>query len=686
MMRTKLRLPEFPEATIPLALLALSVIGFVPMVYRLGFFWDDWPSIWFFHLWGPGSFLESFSIDRPSLAWMFMLTTSVFGESTAGWQFFAVAARWLASLVFWWTLRGLWPRQAAQAFWAAALFLIYPGFGQQYIAVTYSNAFMVFSLFLFSLGSMIWACRRPAWFWPLTALALIAQLVSMSMTEYFFGLELLRPALLWLTLAKPGDEAWQRLRQVMLRWLPYASVAAFFLIDRLFFHQTPRGRVILLDQLSADPFRTLARTIATIVNDFIEVNFAAWFSGFDLGFLRSFEANIIWIFFAIVVGCFLFILVYSARMNPTAARTEGAPRTEIKAWGWQAAGLGIYAFLASGWIIWVTDLHIELIFPWDRFTLITLTGTSLLIAGLIAALTRNRLQSAIVLGVLIGSSAGLQFQHRLQYRQEWLAQRNFFWQLSWRAPEIEPGTTLLTSELPFTYYSDNSLTAPLNWTYAPEHQERQMSYLLYDIEARLGLNGASIKNGAPIRMNYRAASFEGSTDQAIVVFYEPPRCVKVLDPQVDRFLPVKPLYIREALPLSRPELIHASSGLAAAPPEHILGPEPPHRWCYYFEKAELYGQMGEWHKAAQAADQALQVNKTFTQKNISELMPFIEAYAHIGEWTKAVKYSIQSYQVWEKTQYPLCDVWMRILASTPASEERQAALNQIQEALNCRFP
>jgi tetratricopeptide (TPR) repeat protein len=680
-----------PIWTAPVALLALCLVGFLPMVYRLGFYWDDWPSMWFYHLWGPASFLESFSIDRPTLAWVFMLTTAIFKESAVGWQLFGVAARWVAGMALWWTLCGLWPRQPAQAFWAAALFVIYPGFSQQYISVTYSNAFLVFTLFLVSLGSMVWAHRKPAWFWPLTALALATQAVSMSMTEYFYGLELLRPAFLWLMLKRPKERAAPLLRWIALMWLPYLIVAGIFLIDRMFFHQTPRGQILLFEQLAASPFWTVLRLGFTILIDFFEVNFAAWFSGLDPAFLSEFEANIIGMFFAIMIGAGLLFIFYLSRLNNSTVQSlsgEDGPdgRAAMKRWGRQASGLGMYAFLVSGWIIWVTDLHIELIFPWDRFTLITLLGTSLLIAGLAALITRTQLQSAILLGTLIGFSAGLQFQHRLYYRQEWLAQRNFLWQLTWRAPGIVPGTTLLTSELPFTYFSDNSLTAPLNWTYAPENRTPEMAYLLYDLEARLGLNGFNVRSGMPIQNDYRAASFKGSTDQAIVIFYDPPRCVKVVDPAVDRFLPVKPLYIREATPLSKPELIVTEPDQAVTPPEHILGPEPPHKWCYYFEKAELYGQMGEWQKAAEAADEALKITKHFTDKNVSELLPFVEAYAHTGDWEKAVNYSLQAYQIWDKTQYPLCDVWRRILATTEPSDERQAAVGKIQKNLNCEIP
>ncbi len=690
-MAIKARKPLSQSISAPLALLALCLVVFGPLVYRLGFYWDDWPSVWFYHLGGPANYLKSFSTDRPALAWMFMLTSALFKESTVAWQWFSLAARWLSGLALWWTLCGLWPRHTAQAFWAAALFVVYPGFSQQTIAVTYSNAFLVFTLFLVSLGSMAWAQRRPGWFWPLTILALTTQAVSMSMTEYFYGLELLRPAFLWLLSEGDGERKAIRLRRVIWKWLPYLAVAGFFLVDRIFFYQTPRGQILLLEQLQASPFFTLPRLGLTMLTDFIEVNFAAWIYGLDLSFLRQLEPIYLGMIIAVMLSSALLAIFYLSKQSnsdlPEPAKEAGLTRREhIKEWGLQAVGLGMYAFLVSGWVVWATNQHIELVFPWDRFTLVTLLGTSLLIAGLAALITRTQRQSAILLGVLIGLSAGVQLQYRLIYQQEWLAQRNFLWQLVWRAPAIEPGTTLVTSELPFRYFSDNSLTAPLNWTYAPENQTPEMSYLLYDLEARLGVIGASIKNGTPIVTNYRAASFTGSTDQALVVFYDPPRCVKIIDPAVDRYLPVKPLFIPQAMPLSRPELIQTEAGDTAAPPGHILGPEPPHKWCYYFEKAELYGQMGEWQKAAEMADQALKINKHLTGKNVSEWLPFIDAYAHTGDWKKAEQLSLQAYRFWDKTQYPLCDVWLRILATTKPSQERQAAFEVIQNNLNCRVP
>jgi len=113
--------PGFSSRQAPMALLALCLVSYLPLIYRLGFYWDDWPSIWFYHLWGPNGYLQSFASDRPSLAWVFMLTTSLLGESTVGWQIFGLLTRWLASLTFRWLLLGVWPHYKPQVFAAAAL-------------------------------------------------------------------------------------------------------------------------------------------------------------------------------------------------------------------------------------------------------------------------------------------------------------------------------------------------------------------------------------------------------------------------------------------------------------------------------------------------------------------------------------------------------------------------------------
>ena len=129
-----------------------------------------------------------------------------------------------------------------------------------------------------------------------------------------------------------------------------------------------------------------------------------------------------------------------------------------------------------------------------------------------------------------------------------------------------------------------------------------------------------------------------------------------MDPIYDLNLPFKPLYIRQALPLARPDLIHKDVQ-PAIPPEHIFGAEPDHDWCYYFEKAELAVQFGDWQEAAKLADQAMQIDKTFNRKAAPELLPFIKAYAYTGQWEQAVRLSQKAYVSGDKMQYLLCSAW-----------------------------
>jgi hypothetical protein len=71
------------------------------------------------------------------------------------------------------------------------------------------------------------------------------------------------------------------------------------------------------------------------------------------------------------------------------------------------------------------------------------------------------------LALLIGLAAGRQFLWSTDYLRDWQAQKNLFWQMTWRAPGLKPDTLVLMNE-ELSFYADNSLSAPLNWIYAPD--------------------------------------------------------------------------------------------------------------------------------------------------------------------------------------------------------------------------
>ncbi len=80
-------------------------------------------------------------------------------------------------------------------------------------------------------------------------------------------------------------------------------------------------------------------------------------------------------------------------------------------WGFQAVLLGSLALLFGGIPFWATNYPIGLEFPWDRFTLAMIVGSSLLITGLIDLVTPNLVVKAVAFGIVIGLATGLHLQY-----------------------------------------------------------------------------------------------------------------------------------------------------------------------------------------------------------------------------------------------------------------------------------
>ena len=63
-------------------------------------------------------------------------------------------------------------------------------------------------------------------------------------------------------------------------------------------------------------------------------------------------------------------------------------------------------------------------------------------------------------------------------------------------------------------------------------------------------------------------------------------------------------------------------------PAQYFGSEPRRTWCYYYEKADLARQMGDWQQVAVLGDVAIEAG--FAPKDDSEWLPFVEGYAAVG--------------------------------------------------------
>jgi hypothetical protein len=673
----------FTKKSIPFVFLLLCLFAFGPVIPWLGIYWDDWPSLWFLQTYGPAVFPKVFTIDRPFLGLLFVLTTSLVGKSMVAWQLFGIFTHVLSGLAFWWMLKTLWPGKTFQITWMTVLFLLYPGFTHHYIPITYSQMSIVLAIFFLSFGAMILANRERRRFWPLMIFSVAASALCMSIVEYFVGLELLRPVLLWLTI-DPLVTGWgKRIRWTALRWLPYLVSLAIFIAWKAS-HPTPRASIVILDQLRAGPLEALINLAKTVTGDLAQSSALAWLQTTQVGFVMGSKWYVILLYAAVFIltTTLTFFFLLRLRLDEP-AEAEKRP-TQDRRWALGAILLGLFAMLAGGVPIWVTNLHIDLYFPWERFTLLLMTGATLVLGGLIELIAARRWQTAVIVALLAGLAAGWHYQTAVLYRQDWTFQREFFWQLTWRVPGLKPGTTLMTPELPFSYVTDNSLTAPLNWIYAPENKTFDMSFLMLNLDARLGRTLEQFSPNTPINMPYRGAQFNGSTSQALMFVYNPPRCLKIFDPVADSQWPNKPdLLYMDALNTSDPNLILVDAQPPASLPAVIFGKELPHAWCYYFEKAELALQKSDWEEIVRLGEPAFQLGYALTKYTAPELTPFIQGYIHTGRWERAVQLSLEADRLSPKMKYVLCPIWGQAGEHTPPAAGETAAIQEALQKLDC---
>jgi hypothetical protein len=675
---------KIPTWSIPIALLLLCAISYGSMSSRLGFFWDDWSDVYVIHFLGPSVIRESAALDRPVSGWIFQATTSLIGESPLNWQLFGIITRWLLCLTLWWALKAVWSQKTLQVTAITFLFAVYPGFQQQYIAITWSNWFIVYALFLISLGAMSWALRKSRWFWPFYFLSIILGGYTVFAVEYFFGLEFLRPLFLWLILSESISEPRKRACRVGWYWMPFVVIDLVFLIYRIS-TPTPRG-VITITELAASPIREMLNLGQMVIQDLFKVTALAWKQTLDLTSLSSYGSAAILKYILILTVTTVFIILFLLLLRSGDKHEINSTLASRRQWAVRAILVAFYALLVAGVPVWMTNMRMELTFPYDRFTLSMMLGCSLLFVGLIELVTRTRFQSILIVGIAVGLAAAIHYQVALKYRQDWLLQQDFFWQLTWRIPQLQPGTVILVSELPFPYNTDNSLTAPTNWIYDPEKNSREINYLLLDFK-RLSLEFPDLdEKSLENYRNIRIITFNGSISQTLFIVYQPPGCLKVVDSQTYQHLPNKPRFYREALSLSMPELILPDAYPAAQPPAYFFGPEPKKNWCYYFEKAELARQINAWDQVTDLGDQALKDHKKFNRNEVVELVPFIQGYAHTGRWDRALELSLEAYDTWDNTRLLLCDAWHNIHQTATIDLAGLMAFDKIQEKLQCTSP
>ncbi len=658
---------------VPALLLIVTFLAYGLFFWQLGFYWDDLPMTWIRYQFGFDAMTRYFSTNRPIWGWLYQITTRIFPDVPFYWQIFALFWRWVTSVLVWALIRELWPGRRSFAFVVSLFFLLYPGFNQQSGAYLYSHFFIVLSFFLFSCLLMLWSFRWPKRFWLLTIFALCFSALNLWMMEYFFVLELFRPFVIFYFIFtddqnhRPSYIA----RRVLFLWLPYLLVFLADVYWRLFVFNDQVYQTALIPKLKVAPLMTSLELIKTIFSSFWLVSVQAWSQVFRFPnpFMDGPRTTLL--YGVVVLAVFAFCCFYLFLIP----REEESVNQK-----WWPLILGLIAMFFAGWPFWLINLPITLGYPENCFTLPFMLGVSLLFAGLLQFIP-GRIR-VFLCAVLIAFAAGRQIWWANSFRRDWTTQKAMFWQMTWRAPGLQPNTLVLINDGALNYYADNSLAAALNWIYDPNHHSMdQIHYALFFPTNRIGNNLPALQAGLPIQYNYLVGMFNGSTSQVVAFYYQPPGCLRVLDPEMNsqnHFIPDTSL-MRDAARLSSSAWITPSP--TASMPQ-VYGPEPVHGWCYYFEQADLARQEGDWSRVAKLGDVAFHLNDY--PNDPDERFVFIEGYAHEGDWSEAEELSLESYRVSPSYVSPLlCILWNRIDRETSNSSNKETVINDLLTKFSC---
>jgi hypothetical protein len=657
-----MRFRPSPATRQTLTIAVITVTAYGLLLPLTGFYWDDWPFAWIAKFLGPAEFIPAFMPFRPFLGPIFYFTTSLIPPHPLYWQIFALIIRFLIGIAAWWTFNQIFPQRKTLAYFAALLMLVFPGYSQHWVALTHINQELIpFLFYLLSFGFTFKAIRAQKK--TDIIIALLLQICGIFPTEYFFGIEGLR---FFFLLSFFQGSLLQRFAKTLKTWRPYLLIWLLNAAWLFYYYNFGPYQSYEVAAQSPNLFYFLTQALDALWKS----GFYIWIQILALTF-SSLPAPASLLTLGLIALSFLFLARYLLRSAQEEA-TDKTPALSLLITGVFGILLGRLPSLAA-------NLPLTLQSSYDRFMISIMPGAVIFIVGLVEYIFKNHRARIIVFSALIALGIGQQFFNANIFRRDWQKQGEIYWQMAWRIPALKPNTVLLAHQMPIDYETDLSFTAPINWMYAPGYTRSDLPYMLLYTEKRLGGSTLpALNEGAPISYPYRTVDFNSDLSKALVIYMPQNGCLRVLDLERGHagIYDTIAEEFTQAISLSKPARILFDSDQPAAP---MFFPEPKPDWCYYFAKAELSNQRGDYKASARLGDEA--IASGFEPEDALEWLVFIEAYALNGEIEKAVESSNAALEMDGRMLKAVCKAWEQIQARGP--ERSAQGVESARLSLGC---
>jgi hypothetical protein len=624
-----------------LSLAIISALIYLLYVDKFSYLRDDWYYAYDGYIAGPSIFKVMFSSDRPARGLFYGIYYLLFGPQPLPYHIGAYLWRLLGALSALWLFHLLWPPQRIANFSMALLFLIYPGFLSWPSGIDYQPHLASVCLYTFSIALTLAAIQSThkitrIFLW---AGSIFTGLTAIALVDYAIGMEAFRIFCIFLLIVSTQQNLSfsRKVIQAIRASLIPLTIPLTFMVWKLFIFVGDRKATDISFQLSAlihAPVETILLWGERLYTSALNVSFLAWWTPLKQHYSYLQQNGILpgFLIAIIVIALFLITIHFIADPNLD-TQTQAASKPDNN-FPLTAIGLGL-AGVVFGLFPVIMANRFVIFKAYSHYALPASLAAVILIVGLIQSLPSRKIQ-LILMSVLIGVSALTHRALAVKVTSEQETIRNFWWQVYWRIPKIEEGTTLAVN-YPNLYYGEDTdiVWGPANFLYYLQLQPgvERVKYKLAGTKLdKTGIQNV-LEETAKISVPYRS-HFMFLNYHKVLVMSQPSSdsCVHVIDERWPEFSQHDTPETVSMFPHSKIKTALTSNEESSPPLGFVFGIEPAHTWCFYYQKAELARQQGDWETvAALGAETA---NLGLAPADPIEWTPFIQAYAYLRQTEK----------------------------------------------------
>jgi hypothetical protein len=368
-----------------------------------------------------------------------------------------------------------------------------------------------------------------------TALSVSLGCVQVLIIEYFTGLELIRFFLIFYLVQQQGGSFLKNLRRSFLITLPYLIPFVFFVYYKLWLlpgWQEEYGigghTLRFLLDFNAAPLLALTTYLNRILQDVFFAGFYIWTIPFapeemDISARATVFSWILGVLVALAVS--VTIEAWVRRSPDWQDNLQSAYLVPL---------IPLFSMLVGGIPVWMIGRQVMYGAWADRFFFGLFLGSVCLVVLFVLWFTRREARAVqhLALALLLVGAFSMQFRTANQYALNWEKQRDFFWQLKWRAPSLAEKAFIVSPASPVAYNVNYQMAFSLNMIYDPSVPTQDARHWWYNGNEHLPpyIEG-EFNSKEPVSENFRNITFESDMTRAVPVFYRLSiACLLVADP------------------------------------------------------------------------------------------------------------------------------------------------------------